>query len=261
MTSRAAPLIGYIRVSTDDQAAHGHSLRVQQQALETWARLHGHTLSEVICDDGVSASRALDARPGGARLLAALRAGQGAGVVVTRLDRLFRDNLDGLAFFREATDSGWSVHSVSELINTATPAGRLALSIQLATAAYERDMAVARSTEVALALQRAARPYGPVAYGLRINGAGRLERCPVTWPVRELIVRLRTDDGLSYPQIAAELRRHRVRTPAGKRSWAASTLRGIVTGHARISAIGRAAVSDAPVSQPGAAGETQGVTP
>lgn len=248
------PLIAYIRVSTDDQATTGHSLRVQREALAAWARLHGHTLGEVMADEGVSASRPLEQRPGGAQLLAALRAGQGSGVVVTRLDRLFRDSLDGLAFFREATGGGWAVHSVSELINSATPAGRLALSIQLATAAYERDMAVARSTEVNLALQRAARPYGPTPYGMRINAAGRLERCPVRWPVRELIVRLR-GEGMAYAQIDLALRRHRIRTPGGKRGWAVSTLSGIVKSHARIKSIGASLDSDALVSPAGRAGQ------
>ena len=242
-------VIGYIRVSTDEQRDHGHSLTVQERALASWAALHGHTLVRIVRDEGVSASRPLDRREGGAAVLAALRDGEVRGVVVTRLDRLFRDTLDGLMFFSDARASGWAVHSVSELIDSSTPGGRLTLSIQLATAAYERDLAVARSTEVAHALRRAGRVYGPVPFGLRRTADGALVRDPARWLQRELIVRLRREDKLSWQGIAKTLRGHGIRNPSGRPHWAVSTLRWIVESHDAVEHIDADAdVTDARVS-------------
>lgn len=242
-------VLGYIRVSTDEQRDHGHSLHVQERALESWAALHGHTLVRIVRDEGVSASRPLERREGGAAVLAALRDGEVAGVVVTRLDRLFRDTLDGLTFFNDARASGWAVHSVSELIDSSTPGGRLTLSIQLATAAYERDLAVLRSTEVTHALRRAGRVYGPVPFGLRRTADGALVRDPARWLQRELIVRLRTQDRLSWQAVADSLRQHGIRAPSGRKHWALSTLRGIVDSHGEVEHIDAGAdVTDARVS-------------
>ena len=66
--------VGYIRVSTDTQAAHGVSLDAQQAKLAAYAALYDLTLVEVIVDAGVSA-KTLD-RPGLQCALAMLRKGQ-----------------------------------------------------------------------------------------------------------------------------------------------------------------------------------------
>lgn len=224
-------LLAYVRVSTDDQAANGHSLGQQRERITTYCALHGHRLVDVIVDDGVSASIPLHKRLGGARLIAAARAGQGQGVVVVRLDRLFRNALDGLRFFEEtAGRAGFAVHSVSELIDTSTPAGRLALTIQLGAAQYERDIAAQRATECNTALRQRGRVYGGIPFGcVRVGDA--LLRDPATWPMRERIVQLRVANGFSLREIAAHLRQQRVPSPAGARGWSVSTLANLIKTH------------------------------
>lgn len=224
-------LIAYCRVSTEDQAETGHSLGQQRERAQAYCALHGHRLVDIIVDEGVSASIPLHKRMGGANLIAAIRAGKGSGVVVVRLDRLFRNALDGLRFFEEVADRHTiAVHSVSELIDTSTPAGRLALTIQLAAAQYERDLAAQRATECNTALRERGRVYGGVPYGCMRVGDELL--CdPVTWPMREAILAMREMDCRSLREIANQLRRDGVPSPSGSRGWSPNTISRICKTH------------------------------
>lgn len=231
-------LLGYVRVSTDDQRRHGHSLDAQPATLRRYCELHGHLLMRVIVDEGVSGSVELGRRRGGRELIDALATGEAEGVVVTRLDRLFRDALDGLGFFA----NGAAVHSVADLIDTSTPAGKLNLTISLAAAQYERDMAVQRATESSRSLRAAGRayasaPYGCVAIGVakRQGGDGKaLFRVPAIWAMRQRLVDARTKpDGSerSLRELALWARAARIRSPAGERNWGSSALRRVLDGH------------------------------
>src|SRR5689334_19166 len=61
-------VVGYVRVSSEDQARDGVSLDAQREKVLLFARLHGLDLAEVVADAGVSA-KTLD-RPGLSRVLA-----------------------------------------------------------------------------------------------------------------------------------------------------------------------------------------------
>ncbi|HET6805345.1 MAG TPA: recombinase family protein [Frateuria sp.] len=226
-------LLGYVRVSTEEQAREGLSLGQQIERLRAYCELHGHTLIDVHFDGGVSASVPLAKRPAGKQLLARLKAGEGRGVVVLRLDRLFRDALDGLAFFRGTAERlGVAVHSVTELIDSSTPAGRLSLTIQLAAAQYERDLAVQRATECNASLREQGKVYGHVPYGCVAVGAGgdrRLLRDPETWCHREAAVRLLKTRSLRGA--ASELAERGIPSPTGKPRWSPNTLRALRTHH------------------------------
>src|SRR5215831_5661984 len=73
-------LIGYIRVSTKEQAGEGHSLAAQRYRLEAFCVAQECRLVDVYEDAGESGST-LD-RPGLQAALAALEAGQADGLVV-----------------------------------------------------------------------------------------------------------------------------------------------------------------------------------
>ena len=61
--------IGYVRVSTNEQADHGVSLDAQYESLMAYALLQKLNLVEVIVEDAISGSVPLADRPGGRRLL------------------------------------------------------------------------------------------------------------------------------------------------------------------------------------------------
>ena len=72
--------VAYIRVSSTDQADNGHSLGVQREKVELYAKLHGLELVAVIEDAGASA-KTLD-RPGLNRALAMLDQGEAGALLI-----------------------------------------------------------------------------------------------------------------------------------------------------------------------------------
>jgi site-specific DNA recombinase len=232
-------LIGYVRVSTEEQAREGVSLGQQLTRLQAYCDLHGHTLVGSYSDEGVSASVPVAKRPGGRLMLDALKGNDVQGVVVVRLDRLFRDALDGLTFFRAAARTGATVHSISELIDSSTPAGKLSLTIQLAAAQYERDLAVQRATECSVGMRESGRVYGTVPYGCVAVGEGdarRLLRQPSTWQQRADIVHA-LNHGDSLRVVRAYLLERAIPSPTGKRQWSLNTLRELRTHHVSLASL------------------------
>ena len=67
------PAIGYIRVSSEEQADSGLGLEAQRQKIQPYCTLKGLELVEVYEDAGVSGGKPLDRRAAGARLLCAAR--------------------------------------------------------------------------------------------------------------------------------------------------------------------------------------------
>jgi site-specific DNA recombinase len=233
-------LIGYARVSTDDQATDGHSINQQPDRLRAYCAQQGHELVRIIVDagekdkkgkrKGVSSGRPLNKRRGGMALISALNRGEADGVVITRLDRMFRNTLEGLQFiYGEPKRGDRTVMSISEAIDTRTPAGKLALTINLATGQYERDIDIQRATECNAALRGAGKVYGCVPYGC-IERDGLLYRVPALWRMREAIVRnLRNGTSLRIQQAA--LADANVRSPTGKARWSLNTLWGLQHHH------------------------------
>jgi DNA invertase Pin-like site-specific DNA recombinase len=127
--------IGYLRVSTVAQ-----TLVQQQQALEKAGV--AKTFSDTM-------SGARDDRPGLAELMAYVR--EGDTVVVWKLDRLGRNTLHILETVKGLTDRGITLVSVSDGIDSSTPAGRMMIGVLGSLAEYERELTIERT-----ALKRAA---------------------------------------------------------------------------------------------------------
>jgi site-specific DNA recombinase len=222
-------LFAYTRVSTAEQC-DGHSLDQQRGRLNAYCIAHDHELVGVIEDGDESGGVPLEKRPGGAQMMRLLRAGEADGFVVIRLERVFRDLLDGLYFFREtARRLSITVHSLAEHIDTSTAAGRLALNVHLMLADHERDKGSERTTEVMRGLRLDGRVYGTTPYGC-VARAGRLYRDPAAWATRESIIALR-EQGSSFDTIRHHLHDREIAAPAGGRWWGKSTLRGLVETH------------------------------
>lgn len=83
-------IVGYIRVSTDQQAEHGLGLDIQERAIRKWAKANGHRLVAVHRDAGVSGSNGVEDRVGLPLVLRDIRERRADAVVVLRLDRLAR---------------------------------------------------------------------------------------------------------------------------------------------------------------------------
>jgi DNA invertase Pin-like site-specific DNA recombinase len=84
--------IGYVRVSTEEQATQGVSLDAQTDKIQAYASLYDIELLEIITDAGVSA-KTLE-RPGLEKALKMLEAGEAEALVIVKLDRLTRSVRD-----------------------------------------------------------------------------------------------------------------------------------------------------------------------
>src|SRR5256885_16834960 len=107
-TGGLAPMqvVGYVRVSTDEQRSSGAGLSAQRAAIEAECRRRGWQLVEVIEDAGYSA-KALK-RPGVQIALETLRRGEADALVAAKLDRLSRSMLDFTAVMAKASKQHWA---------------------------------------------------------------------------------------------------------------------------------------------------------
>ena len=100
-------VIGYVRVSTEEQGVSGAGLQVQRQAIAAECKRRGWQLVETIEDRGYSAKDLR--RPGVREALRTLEAGEANALVVAKLDRLSRSMIDFTALMAKAQRQGWGV--------------------------------------------------------------------------------------------------------------------------------------------------------
>lgn len=129
-------VVAYVRVSTEEQAAHGVSLAAQEAKLRSYCELYDHELTEVIVDAGQSA-KSLN-RPGLQRALDVLKEGAAQGLLVLKLDRLTRSVRD-LGELLEGYFQKAALISIQEQCDTSSAAGQLVLNVMTSVAQWERE--------------------------------------------------------------------------------------------------------------------------
>ena len=226
MTSKPKA-IGYVRVSTEEQATDGVSLAAQEAKIKAYADLYDLDLVEIIVDAGQSA-KTLD-RPGITRALAMLTARQADGIIVAKLDRLTRSvaDLNRLIERLFSEKSGRLLWSVADAIDTRTAAGRLVLNILASVSQWERE-AIAERTRDALRHKKAlGQRVGAVPFGSRLAADGiTLEPEPAEREVMDLVAELRRT-GLSIRGIVSEMNNRGVLTKAGGK-WHIATVQRVL---------------------------------
>lgn len=225
-------VIGYIRVSTEEQASGGHSLDSQRSRIAAYCGLYGHEVVEVVEDAGYSA-KSME-RPGAQRVLAAVRARDVEGVVVVRLDRLTRRMTDLIDYVRlcEETSNGRgrarspavALMSVEEQLDTSTPAGIMMLHLLGTLAEWERGMIGQRVRETMKSMKRRGLRTGSVPHGYRLAADGKaLEPDPAEQAAAQLARSLRAE-GASLRAIGRQLEEAGHANKAGGR-WSASSVK------------------------------------
>lgn len=163
--------VGYIRVSTEEQAREGVSLDAQEAALAAYAQLHDLSLTRVVRDAGASGKDLT--RPGIRELLALVDDGEVGAIIVYRLDRLSRRTRDLLELVERLEGAGVALHSIHERLDTQTAVGRFVLRTLASLAEMERDLIVERTREALRHKAQRGEWVGRVPLGYRLEG-GRL---------------------------------------------------------------------------------------
>ena len=109
--------IGYIRVSTEQQANEGVSLEAQKAKIAAWCVTNGYELVNVFVDAGIS-GKSMDKRPGLQDAMKSLK--KGMALVSYSLSRLARSSKDALSIGETVAKRKADMVSLSEQIDTTT---------------------------------------------------------------------------------------------------------------------------------------------
>lgn len=202
-------VIGYIRVSTEEQADSGAGLEAQRRAIMLEVERRGWMLTGIVEDAGFSAKDMR--RPGVQTVLETLAAGGAEGLVVAKLDRLSRSMLDFAGVMVRAQVEGWALVLLDVAVDTSTPAGEMMANVMCTFAQFERKL-IGQRTRDALAVRKSA--------GVRL---GRPERA--CGRVRARILEER--ETCSLAAIARRLTEEGVPTSQGGARWYPSTVRAV----------------------------------
>jgi site-specific DNA recombinase len=156
----------YIRVSTDEQAAHGTSLNNQKELIAARVVSKDWALVDVYEDAGYSGGK-MD-RPELTRLIADIKDGKIDAVVVYKLDRLSRKQKDTLILLEDVFEKhGVKIISIIEELDTSTATGRAMIGLLSVFAQLERDTIKERLTSGRKQTAKAGRYSGgaaPIGY-------------------------------------------------------------------------------------------------
>ena len=150
----------YLRFSPRRNEEECESIEVQAERCESYARHQFGPDVELVpySAPAVSGGTPLAERPEGGRLVSDLR--RGDILVVQRLDRLFRDAADGIAWVRQWTKRGISLHLADQggcSIDCSSAVGRFMIGQLLLQAEFEKDLTGEKTSHAMKRHQRAGR--------------------------------------------------------------------------------------------------------
>jgi len=164
-TTKKKIVAAYLRVSSDEQREN-QTIKTQEDAIQRYAEMTGLEVFDWYRDDGVSGTVPMAQRPAGKRLLADAARACFDEVLVFKIDRLGRDDLDPIVVWMQLERLHIGVRSVIEGVSTI-----FEYHIRVAMAAEERRGLLARSKA---GMDRAAREGrytgGIVPLGYRVEG-------------------------------------------------------------------------------------------
>lgn len=203
--------VGYVRVSTEKQAAEGVSLGEQQQQIISFAVASGYEIVDVLSDEGISGSKDEDSRPGLAGVLRLVKEGVATTVIVTKRDRLARSQALAGHVETQIKKAGGVLVILDEAgISDVTRA------VLTMVAEVERLLAIQRTKAGMRALKAKGVVLGAVPFGYTRDKAGRLHALPEEGERVEEIRQLRAA-GKTLKQIADHLTDVGVPTKRGGR--------------------------------------------
>jgi DNA invertase Pin-like site-specific DNA recombinase len=190
-------VVGYTRVSTQEQSDSGAGLQVQRSAIELEAERRGWELVRMYEDAG--ASRKDLKRPGLQEALALVESRAADVLCVSKLDRLSRSVHDFSGLLQRSQRRGWSLCVLDLQLDTSSPSGALVANV-MAMSEWERRVIGARTRD-ALAVKR--------EQGVRL---GRPREIPPAVVER---IQLLHRSGYRVAEITRKLNEDGTRTPRG----------------------------------------------
>ena len=224
-------VIGYRRVSTEEQASGGFSLEAQEKKIRAYCDLYELNLIRIESDPGAS-GKDLN-RSGIQSVLGELRRRKGGigGVVVAKLDRLTRSLRDCAQLidehFGEKRDK--RLFSVEESIDTRRAAGRLVLNVIMTVAQWEREVIGERTRDALQAKIAKGERVGKIRFGFDLADDGKTL---VPNEREQKAIRLMGEwraRGKTYRDLVKIIEELGIQTKEGNRIWLPMTIKRILS--------------------------------
>jgi len=156
--------VAYIRVSTSKQAEKGVSIETQRKLLTSYIKNNNWKYIREYVDAGLSGANIN--RDSFQKMMQDAENNEFEYIVVYSLDRFSRSVLDFHNSIVHLDKYGVNIVSVTQLIDTSTPVGRLIRNVLMDFANFEREMIVQRTMDNMLDLAQKGRWLGgPSPYG------------------------------------------------------------------------------------------------
>lgn len=201
--------VGYLRVSTEEQAASGLGLEAQRVEIERYAEQHGLTVTSWHVDEGLSAAT-MGKRPAFLRALEEIDAGKAGVLLAKDATRLSRSLADFAQLLSAASADGWCVRTADGYVDTCDSMGSLLPHFLGVVGELERQFTSQR-TRQALAAAK--------ARGTRL---GKQSQLPSKVAARIVAER---DAGATWQAVADRLNADGVQTGQGGALWRPSSVR------------------------------------
>jgi len=194
-------IVGYVRVSTEEQVRDGDSLDAQRERIKAWAKAMDYAVLHIEADEGIS-GKSVTSRQGLQRAVE-VACSEGAALVVYSLSRLSRSTRDTLMLADTLDKSGADLVSLSERIDTTSAAGKMVFRMLAVLNEFERDQISERTSAILQHKKSKLEAYSPTPYGYK-KKEKQLVPCQIEQEVIALIFRLRKR-GFSLRSIARRL--------------------------------------------------------
>jgi DNA invertase Pin-like site-specific DNA recombinase len=219
--------IGYIRVSTAEQAENGMSLEAQRDKIEQYCNLHDMQL--IGLREDVYTGKTAE-RDGINDIMDMARNGEIDHVVFWKLDRFGRRLIDLLNMSQQLHDMGVAIHSVVENLDTESAQGNLYFQLLGSFAEFERRL-ISERTRNTMALKRKKKErisrHSPL--GARFVFAKEVGDKPMIIPHEGELNAIRMacelrDQNLSFSEISKELEKRGLVSPRSGNAYSKSTI-------------------------------------
>jgi len=218
----------YARVSTEEQAQEGFSIRAQEQKLKDLVRIKDWSIYKIYMDEGISGKNLTD-RPAMQEMIADIKKGAVKNVLVFKIDRLTRSTADLIYLVDLFNQHDCAFNSLTESIDTGTASGRMFLKIIGIFAEFERENIIER---VKVGIERKVREGysigGQSSYGYDRPKNQKIQTInePESVIVRE-IFDMYVNQGISITDIARRLNVRKIFTKLGS-TWQSTSIRRLL---------------------------------
>lgn len=219
----------YIRVSTEEQAEHGYSIRAQKDKLTYYANIKDWNIVDYYIDEGIS-GKTIKNRIRLMRMLKDIKQKKINNVLVYKIDRLTRSTKDLIDLIEFFNHQNCDFNSLCESIDTLSATGRMFIKIIGIFAEFERENIIER---VKLGLERKVKEgytlaNASLSYGYQKRKGQKVQKPNNKEAQIVLDIYHSFLKGKNYSTIAKELNENHIKTKRNS-TWTYKTVKLILT--------------------------------